>query len=166
MRSLFAVASIASLLLAGCAGPGAGTGDEPPIDLILNADKDEIEPGQNLNVTVTVVNEGDKPYTYKHPGCPPEPVRGWVDTGPGDGIDLYTYGQGPMYGTCAVKNVTLEPGQEIQTTLNWNGHTQEDRPRPHQGPAVSPGSYDLVVHLARADDGPTFEHGVTVEVEG
>lgn len=157
---------MASLLLAGCAAPSEGGSEEPPIDLILNADKDEIEPGEQLNLTVTVINEGDQPYTYEHPGCPPEAVRGDVDTGPGDAVDLYTYGQEPMYGTCAVKNVTLEPGQKVQTTLNWNGHTQDDRPQPHQGSAVSPGSYDLVVHLARADDGPTFQHSVTVEVTG
>lgn len=166
MRSLFAVACIASLLLAGCAGPGTGTGDEPPIDLILDADREQIQAGQWVNLTVTVENEGDEPYTYQHPGCPPEPVQAEVAWDGGEPIRLYPYGEEPMYGTCAVREVTLEPGQQVQITLNWNGRTQQDQPEPHNGSEVEPGSYELVVELARADDGPTFEHGVTVEVEG
>lgn len=166
MRPLFAVACIASLLLAGCAGPGAGTGDEPPIDLTLDADREQIQVGEWVNLTVTVENQADEPYTYQHPGCPPEPVRGEVAAGQEEPIRLYPYGEEPTYGTCAVREVTLEPGQEVQTTLNWNARTQQAQPDPHNGSAVPPGSYQMVVQLARADDGPTFEHGVSVEVEG
>lgn len=166
MRPLWILACVASLTLAGCTGPGTGTGDEPPIDLILNADRERIQVGQWVNLTVTVENEGDEPYTYQHPGCPPEPVRGEVPRDAGEPIRLYPYGEEPAFGTCAVKNVTLEPGQQVQTTLNWNGRTQGDQPGPHTGDAVAPGEHELVVKLARADDGPTFEHGVTVQVQG
>ncbi len=166
MRPFLALACIGSLLLAGCAGPGTGASDEPQVDLLLNADRERLGAGQWVNLTVTVENTGDTPYTYEHPGCPPEPVLGEVPVDGGEPIRLYPYGQEPMYGTCAVRNVTLDPGQQVQTTLNWNGRTQAEQPGPHNGTAVPPGSYELVVHLARADDGPTFEHGVSVEVTG
>lgn len=155
------IAVTALVLLAGCAGPGQG--DAGPIRLSTELSDRALSPGEYTNLTVTVENTGEEPYTYEHPGCPPEAIRAEVATGD-EPIRLYPYGKEPAYGACAVREVTLEPGQTVEAIVNWNGHEGPAQPEPHDGSRVSPGEYTIDVHLARADGGPTFAEQVTVEV--
>lgn len=153
----------ACLLVAGCASQSSQT--ESPIELSLEADEATLAPGEHLNLTVTVENVGEEPYRYQHPGCPPEPITAEVSGTEGP-VQLYPYGQEPMFGACAVRNVTLEPGQQVTVTLNWNGRTQSAQPDPHTGQRLAAGTYTITAELARADGGPTFQHTVTVDLTG
>lgn len=154
---------IAAVAVTGCAGdqPAASRG---PIELSVELSDDTLAPGEVANLTFTVKNTGEEPYEYQHPGCPPEPIR--AEVGPGEEeIRLYPYGTEPAYGACAVRNVSLEPGEQLRTTFHWNGHAEPAQPDPHGGERLSPGEYTLRAELARADGGQTFAVERTVTLE-
>lgn len=154
---------VVAAALAGCAGGEPAPADSP-IELTAELSDDTLAPGEVTNLTVTVENVADEPYRYEHPGCPPEPIR--AEAVPdGEGIRLYPYGSQPTYGACAIRNVTLEPGEKLQTTVHWNGHAEPAQPDPHGGERLEPGEHTLRVELARADDGPGFALERTVTLE-
>lgn len=153
-------ALVAGLALAGCLGVGA----ESDMASQATVDATTLEPGQWVNVTYEVENQGDAPYTYRHPGCPPAPVVADAD-GPGGTVALYQYREESQAGTCMVREVTVDPGGTVEGTVNWNGHRTEEAPDPHGGERLPAGDYQVTVELSRADDGPGFPADVTVTLE-
>lgn len=151
----------AGLALAGCLGVGA----EPHMVPEATVDDPTLEPGSWVNVTYRLENQGDAPYTYQHPGCPPAVVDGRAQ-GPGPTVELYEYRDSAEAGTCMIRNVTVAPGEAVEGTVNWNGHQDDDPPDPHRGDRVPAGDHTVTVELARADGGLGFPANVTVEVQG
>lgn len=151
------------VVTAGCAAPAPDEGTEEPW-LTVEATPERFEVGTWTNVTITFENKGDEPYTYDHPGCPPEPFRVEA-TGQDVTVRLYDYSNDAAFGACVVQERTLEPGQRISAVVQWNGRTQDEVGRPHQGEAAPAGAYEVVAELARADQGDRFTARTSVTLE-
>lgn len=162
-RHLLPLAGAAlALVLAGCLAPSSGG---PDLEASASVDDATLEPGEWVNVTYHLTNRGEADYTYKHPGCPPARVDATA-RGPGPAVELYRYRNDSLAGTCMIRNVTVEAGETLSGTVNWNGRADGDAPDPHDGSRVPAGTYTVTAELVRADDGPTFPANVTVEVRG
>ncbi|HLE97675.1 MAG TPA: hypothetical protein VI997_09930 [Candidatus Thermoplasmatota archaeon] len=85
----------------------------------------------------------------QHRGCPPELLDASVDRGD-EPIGLYTYGEEPLFGACAIHAVTLEPGT-YERNVSWNGRPRAEPPGPHTGDRLPPGSFPLVARLGATD---------------
>lgn len=143
--------------LVGCV---AETGS---IEAGVEADRDRLQPGERVNVTATFANEGLLDYTYEHRGCPPELVDVWVEA-PSGPIGLYPYGEEPLAGACVVGERSLEAGESLTVTVQWNGRTEPSPASPHEGAAVPAGDYTIRAELVRVDEGPTFASTTTITV--
>lgn len=173
-HAILALAAILATVAAGCVlGPGelarhtaedpeAAPGPDLAVD--VTADEEVLEPGAVLNLTYRLENVGNRSYSYEHPGCPPARVDAYART-PDGRTWLYTYRNGTVHGACALRTVTLGPGEALEETVQWNGRSTPDRPDPHEGDRVT-GNRTLEASLVRADDGPVFPGSVTVQVQG
>lgn len=155
--------ALAAVALSGCLGPASG--QDPTLHVTLEQDADVLAPGEWVNLTYVVENRGPGPFTYQHPGCPAGDAEGDVVLGDRR-IEVYRYHDDRPPTTCAVYERTLDPGDRIEETLNWNGRTQRDGTAPHAGDRVEPGTYDVVVVLRHADGGPDLARTARVEVQG
>ena len=148
------------LLAAGCVSPESEMG---PVTLEIELDSATLAPGAWVNVTVRLENHGDTPFRYEHPGCPPEPFRIEVRAPEGT-VELYRYGEEPLFGACAVRPTAVAAGEQMEWTVQWNGYTQGAAPDPHTGPRVAPGAVTVHAWLARSDGGDKLPAQVDLTV--
>lgn len=154
---------LGALALAGVAG---FTGHLPAWGLSASLaveGEPTVTPGGQVNITYEVRNLAPAPYTYTHPGCGNDAVQVEVRGLDAD-LRLYAYGEPHRFGPCALRDVTLWPGDTVEATVTWNGYDTADRPDPHGGDPVPAGNHTVAGSLQRADGGPVLEATTQVQV--
>ncbi len=121
-------------LLAGCLEPA------PPA-ATLTLDRDVLEPGAWVNVTMTLVVPDELTYTSPTSHGPTWSIE---VLHAGGSVPLYAYGEGLRYVLPVETRQTVRAGTYTHAEP-WNGHTEPDpdRDAPHGGDRLAAGTYEL-----------------------